>query len=100
MVSQRRINLSAASGDRQTNDAYWIVCSTSLTDGTGSPARSMRSTASVNRGTFAVCRSLPVCTQLRTWRCTAITNAMCEEEKCDLTARRSAIEGFYLPQVF
>ena len=23
-----------------------------------------------------------------------------QEEKCDLTARRSAIEGFYLPQVF
>ena len=33
----------------------------------------------VNRGTFAVCRSLPVCTQLRTWRCTAITDAMCME---------------------
>src|SRR4029077_6440470 len=78
----------------------WIVCSTSLTDGTGSPARSMGSTASVNTGTFPVCRSHPVFTQLRTWRCTAITNAMCEEEKCDLTARRSAIEGFYLPQVF
>ena len=30
----------------------------------------------VNRVTLAVCRSLPVCTQLRTCRCAAITDAM------------------------
>ena len=29
---------AATEGDRQTNDAYLIVCSISLTDGTGSPA--------------------------------------------------------------
>lgn len=28
------------------------------------------------------------------------SDAMGQEERCDLTARRSAIEGFYLPQVF
>jgi hypothetical protein len=35
---------------------------------------------SVNRVTMAVCRSLPVCTQLRTYRCAAITDALCQEE--------------------
>jgi len=34
----------------------------------------------VNRGTFAVCRSLPVCTQLRTCRRTAVTGAMCHKQ--------------------
>src|SRR5450756_529262 len=33
----------------------------------------------VNRVTLAVCRSLPVCTQHRTRRCAAITDAMCQE---------------------
>src|ERR1700732_38551 len=28
------------------------------------------------------------------------TSVLCQEEKCDLTARCSSIEGFYLPQVF
>jgi hypothetical protein len=36
--------------------------------------------ARVNRVTLAACRSLPVCTELRTYRCTAITDVMCHEE--------------------
>lgn len=31
----------------------------------------------VNRDPLAECPSLPVCTQLRTWRCTTITDAKC-----------------------
>jgi hypothetical protein len=39
----------------------------------------------VNRITLAVCRSLPVCTQLRTWRCTAPTDVMCQRRTSCVT---------------
>src|SRR6266581_4414935 len=39
---------------------------------------------STNRVTLAVCRSLPACTQLRTCRCAAITDAMCQRRKSKL----------------
>ena len=42
-------------------------------------------TAWVNRVTLAMCRSLPV--QLRTCRCTAITDAMCHSTKGDIVPK-------------
>ena len=35
----------------------------------------------INRIIFAARRSLPVCTQLQTWHCTATTGAMCQIRK-------------------
>src|ERR1700730_7653901 len=40
-----------------------------------------RMNASVNRVNLAVCQPLPVYPQLRTYRCTALTDAMCQERK-------------------
>ncbi len=43
---------------------------------------------------------LPVCPYQRTSSDRSGMSLTCQEEKCDLTARCSSIEGFYLPQVF
>jgi hypothetical protein len=48
----------------------------------------------VNRVTLAVCRSLPVCTQLQTGRCTALTDAMCQLRSFDLLVGTSARGSF------
>ncbi len=49
---------------------------------------------------LTVGRSLPVYPDEETSCDPVGMSQTCQEEKCDLTARRSAIEGFYLPQVF
>jgi hypothetical protein len=48
----------------------------------------------VNRVILARCRSLPVYSQLRTWRC-AITDAMCQSttSNCYWPSETAAIQG-------